>query len=305
MLVDLGRNDLSRVCVPGTVQVERFLEPERFSHVTHLVSEVAGELRPASTTFDLLRATFPAGTVSGAPKVRAMQIISELEGYRRGPYAGAVALLAAGRPARRLHRDPHRRPARRPSAAAGGRRDRRRERPARRARGVPAQARGARGRDRAGGGWRDEVLLVDNYDSFTYNLAHLFGELGAEVIVRRNDEITPTRRSARAVAPRRLPRPGPSRGRRACRSRSCERLSRRVPTLGVCLGHQAIVQVFGGEVGQARELVHGKATTVHHDGRGHLRRPAGRLPGRALPLARGDVGAGRLRGVGAPRPTAR
>src|SRR5438270_527603 len=90
MLVDLGRNDLSRVCVPGTVHVERFLEPERFSHVTHLVSEVAGELQDGLSSLDLLRACFPAGTVSGAPKVRAMQIISELEGHRRGPYAGAV-----------------------------------------------------------------------------------------------------------------------------------------------------------------------------------------------------------------------
>jgi len=90
MLVDLGRNDLSRVCVPGTVHVERFLEPERFSHVTHLVSEVAGELQDGFSSIDLLRACFPAGTVSGAPKVRAMQIISELEGHRRGPYAGAV-----------------------------------------------------------------------------------------------------------------------------------------------------------------------------------------------------------------------
>jgi anthranilate synthase component 1 len=90
MLVDLGRNDLSRVCRAGTVQVGRFLEPERYSHVTHLVSEVTGELRPECGPFDLLRACFPAGTVSGAPKVRAMQIISELEGYRRGPYAGAV-----------------------------------------------------------------------------------------------------------------------------------------------------------------------------------------------------------------------
>jgi anthranilate synthase component I len=90
MLVDLGRNDLSRVCRPGTVRVGRFLEAERYSHVTHLVSEVTGELLPEHGPFDLLRACFPAGTVSGAPKVRAMQIISELEGYRRGPYAGAV-----------------------------------------------------------------------------------------------------------------------------------------------------------------------------------------------------------------------
>ena len=96
MLVDLGRNDLSRVCAPGSVRVERFLEPERFSHVTHLVSEVAGTLEPGVGPFDLLRACFPAGTVSGAPKVRAMQLVSELEGYRRGPYAGAVGYALPG-----------------------------------------------------------------------------------------------------------------------------------------------------------------------------------------------------------------
>jgi anthranilate synthase component I len=96
MLVDLGRNDLSRVCRAGTVRVGRFLEAERYSHVTHLVSEVAGELLPEHGPFDLLRACFPAGTVSGAPKVRAMQIISELEGYRRGPYAGAVGYALPG-----------------------------------------------------------------------------------------------------------------------------------------------------------------------------------------------------------------
>ena len=96
MLVDLGRNDLSRVCRPGTVKVERFLEAERFSHITHLVSEVAGELADGVTAFELLRACFPAGTVSGAPKVRAMQIISELEGYRRGPYAGTVLYALPG-----------------------------------------------------------------------------------------------------------------------------------------------------------------------------------------------------------------
>jgi anthranilate synthase component 1 len=96
MLVDLGRNDLSRVCVPGTVHVERFLEVEPYSHVTHLVSQVDGELREGVTHFELLRACFPAGTVSGAPKVRAMQIISELEAYRRGIYAGAVGYAIPG-----------------------------------------------------------------------------------------------------------------------------------------------------------------------------------------------------------------
>src|SRR5438270_6041505 len=96
MLVDLGRNDLSRVCLPGTVRVERFMTPERYSHVTHLVSEVVGELRDGVTPFDLLRACFPAGTVSGAPKMRAMQIVSELESYRRGPYGGAVGYALPG-----------------------------------------------------------------------------------------------------------------------------------------------------------------------------------------------------------------
>ena len=93
MLVDLGRNDLSRVCRAGTVRVIRSLDVERFSHVAHLVSEVVGELREGVRPFDVLRACFPAGTVTGAPKVRAMQIISELESYRRGPYAGAVGYV--------------------------------------------------------------------------------------------------------------------------------------------------------------------------------------------------------------------
>jgi anthranilate synthase component 1 len=90
MLVDLGRNDLGRVCEFGTVRVSEFFTVERYSHVMHLVSHVEGELRPGLTAFDLVRASFPAGTVSGAPKVRAMEIIGELEGQSRGPYAGAV-----------------------------------------------------------------------------------------------------------------------------------------------------------------------------------------------------------------------
>ncbi|HEX7588445.1 MAG TPA: anthranilate synthase component I family protein, partial [Anaerolineae bacterium] len=90
MLVDLGRNDLGRVCEYGSVQVKDYMRVEKFSHVMHLVSRVVGRLRQEFDVFDLLRATFPAGTVSGAPKVRAMEIIEELEGTRRGPYAGAV-----------------------------------------------------------------------------------------------------------------------------------------------------------------------------------------------------------------------
>jgi anthranilate synthase component 1 len=93
MLVDLGRNDLGRVSVVGSVEVTERMVVERYSHVMHLVSGVRGRLAPGRTAFDALRATFPAGTLSGAPKVRAMEIIEELEPTRRGPYGGAVGYL--------------------------------------------------------------------------------------------------------------------------------------------------------------------------------------------------------------------
>ena len=88
MLVDLGRNDLGRVCVKGSVSVNELMVIERYSHVMHIVSNVIGELEPNKTAWDLLKACFPAGTVSGAPKIRAMEIINELESERRGPYSG-------------------------------------------------------------------------------------------------------------------------------------------------------------------------------------------------------------------------
>ncbi|MEU1846926.1 anthranilate synthase component I [Micromonospora sediminicola] len=96
MLVDLGRNDLGRVCRPGTVEVPEFATIERYSHVMHIVSTVVGELREDRTAFDALAATFPAGTLSGAPKVRAMEIIEELEPVRRGVYGGTVGYFAFG-----------------------------------------------------------------------------------------------------------------------------------------------------------------------------------------------------------------
>ena len=112
------------------------------------------------------------------------------------------------------------------------------------------------------------VLMVDNYDSFTYNLVHLLEELGAEIVVRQSDAITPE--EAEALAPDRLVvSPGP--GRPIAAGRSMElilTLGATTPTLGVCLGHQAIVEAFGGEIGQAKALVHGKASRIRHDGRG-------------------------------------
>jgi anthranilate synthase component 1 len=94
MLVDLARNDLGRVCDFGTVEVKDLMIIERYSHVMHIVSQVEGRLSANKTPFDLMRATFPAGTLSGAPKVRAMQIISELEQTQRGPYGGCVGYFS-------------------------------------------------------------------------------------------------------------------------------------------------------------------------------------------------------------------
>jgi anthranilate synthase/aminodeoxychorismate synthase-like glutamine amidotransferase len=112
------------------------------------------------------------------------------------------------------------------------------------------------------------ILLVDNYDSFTYNLAHLFGELGAEVIVRRNDAIDAA--GAVRLAPSQLViSPGPGRPEDAGATLEIiRRLAPGTPTLGICLGHQAIVEAFGGKITAARTLVHGKACTIRHDGRG-------------------------------------
>ncbi len=93
MLVDLGRNDLGRICAPGSVEVVEFMKIERYSHVMHIVSTVVGDLAPGRSSFDALAATFPAGTLSGAPKVRAMEIIDELEPVRRGLYGGVVGYL--------------------------------------------------------------------------------------------------------------------------------------------------------------------------------------------------------------------
>src|SRR6185437_9064548 len=96
MLVDLGRNDVGRIAAYGSVRVTDLMVVEKYSHVLHIVSQVEGTLEGDASAIDVFRATFPAGTMTGAPKVRAMQIIDELEPDRRGPYAGAVGYIAAG-----------------------------------------------------------------------------------------------------------------------------------------------------------------------------------------------------------------
>ncbi len=135
---------------PRERSVESFLKAERYSHVTHLVSEVAGELEPGRTGFDLLRACFPAGTVSGAPKVRAMQISGRARGLQTRALRRGGRLRPPRWRARHLHRDPDDRPGRRGRASPGRRGHRHRLRPRSRAQRVPLEARRTRGRDRGG-----------------------------------------------------------------------------------------------------------------------------------------------------------
>jgi anthranilate synthase component 1 len=94
MLVDLGRNDLGRVCQKGSVHLSEFMSVEKYSHVMHIVSNVKGKLKKGSDNLDVLQAAFPAGTVSGAPKIRAMEIIEDLEKVTRGPYAGCIGYFS-------------------------------------------------------------------------------------------------------------------------------------------------------------------------------------------------------------------
>jgi hypothetical protein len=248
MLVDLGRNDLGRVCLPGTVKVADYMNVDRYSHVMHLVSTVTGQLKPSTTAFDLVRATFPAGTVSGAPKIRAMEIIEELEPHRRGPYAGMVVLrlweLRLGDLIRVLARKGG--PTFRPAPASSRTRWRARVRSA-------STSPRARTRRRAGPGqlreWHDTA--VDNYDSFTYNLAQYLQELGREVVVYRNDALGLD--AIRAMKPEAIViSPGPGDPDQAGISLEVIReLAGKIPILGVASA-QCIGQAFGGKIVRAK-----------------------------------------------------
>ena len=107
MLVDLARNDVGRISKYGSVNVPEFMQVHQFSHVQHIVSQVVGDLKDGLESFDALKAVFPAGTVSGAPKVRAMEIIEELEPSHRGPYAGAVGYFQLQRQRGLCHNHTH------------------------------------------------------------------------------------------------------------------------------------------------------------------------------------------------------
>jgi anthranilate synthase component I len=269
MLVDLARNDLGRISKYGTVNVPEFMQVHQYSHVQHIVSQVVGELKDELQSYDVLRAVFPAGTVSGAPKVRAMEIIDELETCRRGPYAGAVGYFSYNGNAdfaitiRTLFADKNQAYI---QAGAGIVAD-----------SVPESE------------WFEtdfktkalmsaleiaarekplKVLVIDNYDSFVYNLVQYIGELGAQTIVYRNDQIS-LLEAAKLKPDRIVISPGPGNPEDEKYFGVCTKilqtLSPIIPTLGVCLGHQGIIYAFGGKIVHAKKLMHGKTCTIKHN----------------------------------------
>jgi GMP synthase-like glutamine amidotransferase len=249
MLVDLGRNDLGRVSQYGTVRVEELMFLEKYSHVMHLVSSLRGELRKDVDRWDSLMACFPAGTVSGAPKVRAMEIIDELEPTKRGVYAGAVLYVGLQQQPRLLHRDSHARRSRQQGLYPGRRRDRRGFRSRKRVHGNGQQVASANSSHQPGTARvRTMILVIDNYDSFTYNLVQYLGELGEDLRVFRNDKITVS--DIEAMQPSRIViSPGPGTPVDAGITEDVIRhFHKTTPILGVCLGHQAIGEVFGGKI---------------------------------------------------------
>ena len=188
MLVDLGRNDIGRVCKYGTVHPESLMEIKRFSHVQHIVSHVVGNLDSKNDMFDAFQAVFPAGTVSGAPKVRAMQIIDELETEERGPYAGAVGYFSYNGccdfaiAIRSIFIENNKGFV---QSGAGIVSD------------SIAENEFKETEHKAGAMLQAlkeasdlKFLIIDNYDSFVYNIAQYLGELGVECDVIRNDKIT-------------------------------------------------------------------------------------------------------------------
>lgn len=189
MLVDLGRNDLGKISKFGTVKVEKLHSVERYSHVMHIGSTVRGEIRDDCDAFDAVEAVLPAGTLSGAPKIRACRLIGELEDNKRGIYGGAIGYIdftgnmdtciairiCLQKDGKDVCKE-RRRHSCRFSARKGIRR-------------MYKQGSGRYKRAQNGRGGRIMILLIDNYDSFSYNLYQLIGEINPGIKVIRNDEM--------------------------------------------------------------------------------------------------------------------
>jgi len=272
MLVDLARNDLGRISKYGSVSVPEFMKIHQYSHVQHIVSQVVGELKDELQSYDAVRAVFPAGTVSGAPKVRAMKIIDELEQSRRGPYAGAVGYFSYNGNAdfaitiRTLFADKNQAYL---QAGAGIVADSVPEREwfetDHKAKALMMALEIAANKKPL------KVLIIDNYDSFVYNLVQYIGELGAQTIVYRNNEIT-LDEVAKLRPDRIVISPGPGTPEDEKSFGVCteilQKLSPNIPTLGVCLGHQGIIHAYGGKIVHAKKLMHGKTCNIKHNQKG-------------------------------------
>jgi anthranilate synthase component 1 len=269
MLVDLARNDFGRISKYGSVSVPEFMKVHQYSHVQHIVSQVVGELKDDLQSYDAVRAVFPAGTVSGAPKVRAMEIIDELEPTYRGPYAGAVGYFSYNGNAdfaitiRTLFADKNQAYL---QAGAGIVADSVAENEWNE---TDHKARALiRALEIAGGKKPLNVLVIDNYDSFVYNLVQYIGELGARTVVYRNDEIT-LEQVAKLKPDRIVISPGPGTPEDEKYFGVCtailQTLSPNIPTLGVCLGHQGIIHAYGGKIVPAKKLMHGKTCSIKHN----------------------------------------
>jgi anthranilate/para-aminobenzoate synthase component II len=268
MLVDSGRNDIGRVAKPGSVRVPRFMQIEKFSHVQHLVSHVTGELRDDMRGIDALRACFPAGTVSGAPKIRAMQIIAELEQTRRGVYAGAVGHLGfngdldtciALRTIVIVNGTAY---VAQP-AAAWWRQQSRDGVPRELQQGGCTVACARAGRPFRQRGRASMILLIDNYDSFTYNLVQYLVSLGADVLVKRNDALSVGRcESAQAHKNRGIA--GTVYPQRSGHQHRRYHAARQNPHARCLFGIRHRGQAFGGIVERAP---HGRRQTLGHQPR--------------------------------------
>ena len=279
MLVDLGRNDIGRVSAYGTVRVPRYMSLEKYSHVMHLVSVVEGQLAEGNDRLDALAACFPAGTVSGAPKVRAMQIINELEPGPRGvstPARSATSILPATStsaspfaPSCSNTAGPTCRP------APGSSRIRTRRPSTTRPRIKPAPWCGrsnSRARDSRPWCWSSTTTTrsPSTWCSTWANSAPI-SRCGATTTITV-DEVEHLQPARIVISP------GPGHPAEAGISvELIRRLADHVPILGVCLGHQAIGHAFGGRIGRAPTPKHGKTSLISHDGRGVFQGLAGPL----------------------------
>ena len=266
MLVDLGRNDLGKISRFGTVQVEKFHTIERFSHVMHIGSTVRGELREDKDALDAIEAVLPAGTLSGAPKIRACQLIAELENNKRGIYGGAIGYIDfTGNMdtciAIRIAYQKNGRVFVRSGAGivADSVPEKEFEECMNKAQAV-AEGAGAC----TGGGAM--ILLIDNYDSFSYNLYQLVGEFEPNIRVIRNDEMTAEEiRALAAGTDHPLPRPGQAGGRGNHHGGGDRTWGMRSPFWGSVWGIRPSAPPLAPPLPTPRQLMHGKQSQVRFD----------------------------------------